>query len=82
MSDRLSAYLIDPPRPGARAQAESLAGSSVPLVVYVSCNPVSFARDAKILCDGGYRLERITPIDQFLWSAHVELVAAFGRDGA
>ena len=47
------------------------------LVVAVSCNPATFARDARILTDGGYRLERVTPVDQFVWSAHVELVARF-----
>lgn len=78
----LTAYhtvIFDPPRAGARAQAERLAASNVPLVVAVSCDPATFARDARILVDGGYRLERVTPIDQFLWSASVELVAMFRR---
>ena len=57
----------------------SLARSAVPVVVAVSCSPGSFARDARILIDGGYRLERITPIDQFLWSHHLELAAVFRR---
>ena len=56
-----------------------LAKSRVPTVVAVSCDPGSFARDARILVDGGYRLESVTPIDQFVWSAHVEIVAVFRR---
>ena len=71
--------VFDPPRAGARAQAEQLARSAVPVVVAVSCSPGSFARDARILIDGGYRLERITPVDQFLWSPHLELAAVFRR---
>ena len=71
--------VLDPPRPGASAQALALAQSAVPTVLYVSCNPASFARDARVLCDGGYRLERIVPIDQFLWSPHVELFARFSQ---
>ena len=73
------AVVFDPPRAGARAQAEQLAASSVPRVVAVSCNPATLARDARILIDGGYRLTAVTPIDQFLWSAHVEAVAVFER---
>jgi len=71
--------VFDPPRPGAEAQARMLAAASVPIIVAVSCNPTTFARDARILVDGGYRLTRVTPVDQFLYSAHVELVAAFRR---
>jgi 23S rRNA (uracil1939-C5)-methyltransferase len=71
--------VIDPPRPGAQAQAQVLAQSAVPKLLYVSCNPASFARDARILVDGGYRLARIAPLDQFLWSPHVELFATFLR---
>lgn len=71
--------VFDPPRPGARDQAAQLAASRVPVVAGLSCNPVSFARDARILTSGGYRLERVTPVDQFLWSAHVELVGIFRR---
>ncbi len=70
---------LDPPRAGAKAQAEALAASAVPVVAAVSCNPATFARDARILIDGGYRLDRVTPIDQFLWSPHIELVATFRR---
>ena len=74
------AVVFDPPRAGARAQAERLAASRVPLAIAVSCEPATFARDARILVDGGYALESVTPIDQFLWSAAVELVAVFRRD--
>ena len=77
--NRFDAAIFDPPRAGARALAEALAASQVPLVAAVSCNPATFARDARILVEGGYRLEALTPIDQFLWSRHVELVALFRR---
>ena len=76
---RFDAVVLDPPRQGAEAQARALAAGAVPLVVAVSCNPLTFARDARILVDGGYRLERVTPIDQFLYSAHIELVALLRR---
>lgn len=76
---RFDAVVLDPPRPGAAAQAKALAESKVAKVLYVSCNAASFARDARILADGGYRLERVKPIDQFLWSPHVELFAEFTR---
>lgn len=76
---RFDAVVFDPPRAGAAAQAEQLAASRVPVVVGVSCNPVSFARDAACLVGGGYRLEAVTPVDQFLWSEHVELVGVFRR---
>ncbi|MGE3932044.1 MAG: class I SAM-dependent RNA methyltransferase, partial [Rhodospirillaceae bacterium] len=75
----LDGVVLDPPRPGAAAQAHALAGSRVPVVAYVSCNAGSFARDARTLVDGGYRLETVTPVDQFLWSPHVELVGVFKR---
>ena len=74
-----TAVVFDPPRQGAEAQSRALAVSRVPCVVAVSCNPATFARDARILIDGGYRLERVTPVDQFRYSAHVELVARFTR---
>ena len=77
--NRFGGVVLDPPRPGAAPQAKELAKSKVPVIAYVSCNPVSFARDARMLVDGGYRLERIVPLDQFLWSEHVELVATFAR---
>jgi 23S rRNA (uracil1939-C5)-methyltransferase len=75
----LDAVVFDPPRQGAHAQAGALAACAVPVVVAVSCNPATFARDARILVDGGYRLMQVTPVDQFLYSAHVELVARFER---
>ena len=74
------AVVFDPPRQGAQAQADQLAASKVPLVVAVSCNVATFARDARILVDGGYRLEAVTPVDQFRHTAHVELVAKFLRN--
>ena len=71
--------VFDPPRQGAEAQARALAASTVPTIVAVSCNPATFARDARILADGGYRLKRVTPVDQFRYSPHVELVGKFER---
>lgn len=76
---RYDAIVIDPPRAGADAQAVAVAQSRVPRVAAVSCNPVTFARDAKILCDAGYRLEWVQMVDQFRFSPHVELAAAFAR---
>ena len=73
------AVVLDPPRAGALEQTRQLPGTKASTVVYVSCNPATFARDARLLIDGGFRLEIVTPIDQFLWSAHVELVAVFRR---
>ena len=73
------ALIFDPPRAGAREQAEQIAGSSVARVAAVSCNPATFARDARILIDGGFRLREVVPIDQFLWTAHLELAALFTR---
>jgi 23S rRNA (uracil1939-C5)-methyltransferase len=73
------AVVFDPPRQGAQAQARELGRSKVPVVVAVSCNPATLARDAQILVAGGYRLERVTPIDQFRYSSHVELVALLRR---
>jgi 23S rRNA (uracil1939-C5)-methyltransferase len=75
----LEAVLFDPPRQGAEAQARALAASTIPTIVAVSCNPITFARDARILVDGGYRLARVTPVDQFLYSAHVEVVGLLQR---
>lgn len=82
MPQELSAFdavVFDPPRQGAQAQAEQLAKSKVPLVIAVSCNPATFARDAHILIDGGYRMSEVTPVDQFRHTPHVEIVAAFKR---
>jgi len=73
------AVVFDPPRQGAEAQARELAKSKVPAIVSVSCNPRTFARDLRILLDGGYRLGAITPVDQFRYSAHVEIVAKLMR---
>src|SRR3546814_11600682 len=66
------AVVVDPPRAGARAQVEMIARSAVPRAVMVSCNPNSFARDAKALVDAGFRLERLWPVGQFRWSIPVE----------
>jgi 23S rRNA (uracil1939-C5)-methyltransferase len=71
------AVVFDPPRQGAQAQVLQLAASKVPVVVAVSCNVATFARDARILIDGGYRIEGVTPVDQFRHTPHVELVARF-----
>ncbi|MBR1125203.1 class I SAM-dependent RNA methyltransferase [Bradyrhizobium lablabi] len=71
--------VFDPPRQGAQAQVTQLAASKVPVVVAVSCNVATFARDAKILIDGGYKIEGVTPVDQFRHTPHIELVARFSR---
>jgi 23S rRNA (uracil1939-C5)-methyltransferase len=76
---RIDAVVFDPPRQGAEAQARALANSAVPTIVAVSCNPTTFARDANLLVEGGYRLSDVTPVDQFRYSYHVELVARFDR---
>ena len=73
------AVVFDPPRQGAQAQARELAKSTVPVVIAVSCNAETFARDARILIDRGYKLETVTPVDQFRYSAHVEVAARFVR---
>jgi 23S rRNA (uracil1939-C5)-methyltransferase len=73
------AVVLDPPRAGAEAQARILAKSQVPIIAYVSCDAATFARDAAILVQGGYRPSPVTPIDQFLWSSHIELVGGFHR---
>ncbi len=77
--NRFDAVLLDPPRAGARAQVAELAISTVPRIVYVSCNPSSWARDAASLVAGGYRLVKLRPVGQFRWSTHVELVSLFLR---
>jgi 23S rRNA (uracil1939-C5)-methyltransferase len=77
--DRFDAVVFDPPRQGAQAQSREIAASRVPIVAAVSCNPGTFARDARILLDGGYRMTGVTPVDQFRYSAHVELVARFEK---
>ncbi|MGB6446727.1 MAG: RNA methyltransferase [Xanthobacteraceae bacterium] len=77
--NRFDAVVFDPPRQGAQAQSREIAASRVPAIAAVSCNPGTFARDARILIDGGYRLISVTPVDQFRYSAHVELVARFEK---
>ena len=81
-ADELAAFdvvVFDPPRAGAKEQAAELAKSQVKRIVAVSCNPNSFGRDARTLVDGGYILEKLVPVDQFLWSPHLELVGVFTR---
>jgi 23S rRNA (uracil1939-C5)-methyltransferase len=73
------AVVFDPPRAGAEAQSRELARSAVKTVVAVSCEPRTFARDAAILVAGGYRLEKVTPVDQFAWSMHVEIIGVFRK---
>lgn len=77
--DQFDAIVIDPPRAGALAQMQAIAASRVPVLASISCNPVSFARDARTLIEGGYRLERLIVVDQFRWSSHIELAATFVR---
>jgi 23S rRNA (uracil1939-C5)-methyltransferase len=74
-----AAVVFDPPRAGAARQAEALASSTIATVVAISCNPATFARDAAQLIGGGFRIERVTPIDQFVWTPHLELAAVFRR---
>lgn len=74
---RFDAVVIDPPRAGAAAQISELAKAKPPVIAHVSCNPQTFARDAATLLDAGYVLDWVQPVDQFRWSAHVELVGAF-----
>ncbi len=77
--DRFDAVVLDPPRAGARDQIERIAASMVAQVVYISCNPSSWARDARTLVDAGYRLKELRPVGQFRWSTHVELASLFVR---
>lgn len=78
--DRFAAVLLDPPRAGAQEQVDQLAQGKVPRIVYISCNPASWARDAARLIAGGYRLAGLRPVGQFRWSTHVELASLFVRD--
>ena len=78
--NRFAAVLLDPPRAGARDQVERIADSTVPRVVYISCNPSSWAKDARTLLDAGYRLKELRPVGQFRWSTHVELASLFVRE--
>lgn len=77
--DAFDAVALDPPRAGAAAQAAQLAQSKVARIAYVSCDADSFARDARVLVDAGLRMGAVVPVDQFLWSEHIELVACFAR---
>jgi 23S rRNA (uracil1939-C5)-methyltransferase len=77
--DRFAAVVLDPPRAGAKEQIPALAASAVPRIAYVSCNPSTFARDAKTLVEGGYALAWVQPVGQFRWSTHVELAGCFLR---
>ena len=76
---KFGAVVIDPPRPGAAAQIAEISRSQLPIVAHVSCDPVTFARDAQTLLSGGFDMEWLDVVDQFRWSAHIELVAAFRR---
>jgi 23S rRNA (uracil1939-C5)-methyltransferase len=76
---RVDVALFDPPRAGAPQQTAELARSGVARVIGVSCNPATFARDARTLIDAGFGLERVLPVDQFLWSPHIELAGVFSR---
>jgi 23S rRNA (uracil1939-C5)-methyltransferase len=75
----IEALVLDPPRAGAKAQCETLATSEIRKIAYVSCNPGTFSRDARKLVDGGYRLVKVSPINQFPWSSHIELIGRFER---
>ncbi|MBL4739734.1 MAG: class I SAM-dependent RNA methyltransferase [Sneathiella sp.] len=77
--NKFDTAIIDPPRAGATAQVAELAMSKISTIIFISCNPNSFARDAKLLLDGGYQLKKVIPIDQFLWSPHVELFSIFEK---
>lgn len=77
--NRFDAAVLDPPRSGASAQCEQIAASNLATIAYVSCNPVSFARDAQILVASGFAIDWVQVVDQFRWSGHVELVARFVR---
>lgn len=82
LADELADYdaaVIDPPRSGAEAQARALATSNLPRIAFISCDPVSFARDARILTEGGFSLTRLFIVDQFRWSPHIEIAAAFHK---
>ena len=76
---RFEAVVLDPPRAGAREQVATIAASEIKRVVYISCNPASWARDAKTLAEAGFRLEKLRPVGQFRWSTHVELTSLFVR---
>lgn len=77
--NKFDAIIIDPPRAGAKAQMTDIANCTVETILHISCNPSSFARDTRTLVDGGYSLETITPVDQFLWSSHVEIFSVLKK---
>ncbi|HWI85677.1 MAG TPA: class I SAM-dependent RNA methyltransferase, partial [Sphingomonas sp.] len=77
--NRFGAVVLDPPRAGAKEQMPALARADIGRIAYVSCNPATFARDARTLVESGWRLDWIRPVGQFRWSTHVELVGAFSR---
>lgn len=77
--NKYDAAVFDPPRSGAAAQVAQIAASKVPLIIGISCNPATFARDAAALCDGGYTLQSVQIVDQFTWSAHTELAGVFRK---
>ena len=77
--ENFDGIVFDPPRAGAEEQAREIAKTSIPRIVAVSCNPVTLARDIAILQEGGYKVEKIIPIDQFLWSPHVETIAILSK---
>ena len=79
--DRFEALVLDPPRAGAREQVTNIGASNATRLAYVSCNPSSFARDAKILCEAGFVIDWVQPVGQFRWSTHVELAAQLTRHG-
>jgi len=82
MTQELKVYdavVFDPPRAGAEFQCKELARSQVKKIVAVSCNPLTLARDLALLTEGGYRITKVTPIDQFLWTSHVEVVVALEK---
>jgi 23S rRNA (uracil1939-C5)-methyltransferase len=77
--DLYDVVVVDPPRAGAIEQTHALAASAVPTLIYVSCNPLTFARDVRNLVEGGYAIETIQPLDQFRWTVHVEAIAKLTR---
>ncbi len=77
--EKFDIVILDPPRAGALSQVEELSKTKVPLIIYISCDPSTFARDAKILCDSGYILEKITPVDQFPYTNHLEVISLFAK---
>jgi 23S rRNA (uracil1939-C5)-methyltransferase len=77
-----NAVVINPPRAGAETQCHQLKTSTIDKICYISCNPETFARDAQILCSGNYQLNEVTPVDQFYWSPHLEVVGFFQRNGS